>query len=121
MIPINHNASRTNPAITLSNNTLTIAGRSIPVHEATFYDPYIEWGKQLKSNSLIVEIKLEYMNSSSTKKLLLLLKVLDSNLDIENLIINWYYEDGDEELKDHGLVFKKILSRADFRIFRYKG
>lgn len=87
--------------------------------EPKFYDAYIEWAKKLKDDSLTVEIKLEYMNSSSSKKLLLLLKALDSNKSLEKLKVIWYYEAGDEELKEQGQVFEKLLKKAEFRTIKY--
>jgi len=119
MNPLNLKPTNTTPAITLLDNTLIISGRSIPLSEAKFYDPFIEWARELESEKLVVEIKLEYMNSSSSKKLLQLLKALDSNHALGNLNIRWLYEEGDEELKDHGQVFEKLLKKAEFRIMKY--
>lgn len=116
MNPADLEPTSTTPAITLRSDKLIIKGRSIPVTEASFYDKYIEWGKQLNSESLTVDIRLEYMNSSSIKKLLLLLKSLDSNKELGRLHINWYYEEGDDELKEHGMVFKKLLKRSSLDI-----
>jgi len=120
MNPIDLKPTSTTPAITLKNKSLSIQGRSIPLSEAKFYDPFINWAKELKSDLLTVEIKLEYMNSSSSKKLLQLLKAIDSNKDLGNIKIKWYYEEGDEELKEHGLLFERLLKNSEFRIIKYK-
>jgi hypothetical protein len=120
MNPANLNPTTTTPAITLKSETLSITGRSIPLSEARFYDPFIEWAKNLNTAILNVEIRLEYLNSSSSKKLLQLLKALDTNKNLESLNITWYYEDGDDELKDHGHLFEKLLKKAEFRIEMYK-
>jgi hypothetical protein len=119
MNPVNLKPTATTPAITISEQTLSISGRSIPLSEPKFFDPYIEWAKNLKCEELRVDIKLEYMNSSSAKKLLQLLKSLDTNKDIYSLKIFWYYEEGDEELKDNGHLFEKLLKKAEVRIIKF--
>ncbi len=119
MDPVNLQSTATTPAITLTSEELSITGRSIPLSEANFYDPFIEWAKEAKSSAFHVIIRLEYMNSSSSKKLLHLLKTMDHNKDMESLKVTWYYEDGDEELMEHGLVFEKLLKKAEFRIVSY--
>ena len=118
MNPIDLKATNTTPAIVFSEDRLTIKGRSIPLSEAKFYDPFIDWAKELKTDKLTVEVNLEYMNSSSSKKLLQFLKTLDDNRNISNLFINWFYEEGDEETKEQGLVFEKLVKKARFRFMK---
>jgi hypothetical protein len=120
MNPLDLKPTNTTPEISFSKNKLTIAGRSIPLSDVRFYDPFIEWAKTLESAKLSVDIKLEYMNSSSSKKLLQLLKTLDVNSKILHYTINWYYEDGDEESKEQGKVFEKLLKKAGFRYVSFK-
>ena len=119
MNPIDLKPTNTTPAINFKADTLTIKGRSIPLSDARFYDPYISWAEEVSSENLTVEINLEYMNSSSSKKLLHLLKKLDSNKKILSLKINWFYEEGDEELLEHGKVFEKLLKNAKFRFLTF--
>jgi len=120
MNPIDLKPTNTTPAITFNKDKLTITGRSIPLSEAKFYDPFIAWAETLEVDTLTIEIKLEYVNSSSTKKLLHLFKMLDVNHKIRQLFVNWFYEEGDEESKDHGKVFENLMKRAKFRFIRYK-
>jgi hypothetical protein len=118
MNPLDLKGTSTTPAILFNVDKLTIKGRSIPLSEAKFYDPYISWAGLLKSEKLTVDINLEYMNSSSSKKLLLLLKALDSNTEIKTLKINWYYENGDDEAKESGKVFENLLRKAEFKFVK---
>jgi hypothetical protein len=71
----------------------------------------------LQVNSLVVDLKLEYMNSSSSKKIFYLLKVLDSNKHVNNRVINWYYEEGDEDALLKGQVFHEALTNTTFKFF----
>jgi hypothetical protein len=119
MNPIDLKQTNTTPAIVFSEDKLTISGRSIPLSEAKFYDPFIEWAKDLKLAHLSVDINLEYMNSSSSKKLLQLMKTLDGNPAIQNLVITWYFESGDEELKEQGRIFENLMKHATFRYVKY--
>jgi hypothetical protein len=120
MIPTDLKPTNTTPAIVYNENKLIIKGRSIPLSEAKFYDPYIEWAKDFKAPTFMVDINLEYMNSSSSKKLLHLLRSLDSNLMIKDLNINWFFENGDEEALEQGKVFEKLMKNAKFRFIKYQ-
>jgi hypothetical protein len=93
---------------------LLIKGRSISHNEISFYQPLIEWAGTLKNNRLIVDINLEYINSGSSKKLLTLLKALNTNVNIKHLLVNWHYEEGDEDNLVKGQLFEESLPKAEF-------
>jgi len=101
------------------NNKLVIKGRSLPEDVVKFYKPVFEWADNLKTDKLIVEINLEYMNSASSKTLLDLLKLLDSNNGIQDLQINWYYEKGDEDALEDGQTFEEFMLKAHFNYHEY--
>jgi hypothetical protein len=101
------------------NNKLVIKGRSLPEDVVKFYQPVFEWAGSLKVDTLIVEITLEYMNSASSKHLLNLLKLMDSNNGIQDLQINWYYEKGDEDALEDGQTFEEFLLKAHFNFHEY--
>ena len=50
----------------LANGHLKIFGRSLPEDVHKFYDPIISWVKNLKSDIVKVDFKLEYLNTSSS-------------------------------------------------------
>jgi hypothetical protein len=101
------------------NDKLVIKGRSLPEDVVKFYQPVFEWANNLKVDTLIVEINLEYMNSASSKHLLNLLQLLDSNNGIQDLQINWYYEKGDEDALEDGQTFEEYLLKAHFTFHEY--
>ncbi len=116
MISINSKATATFPEVVyMKSGKLLIKGRSIPADAKDCYQPLIDWASELKISHLIVDLELEYMNSSSAKKLLYMLKILDINQDVEKLTIKWHYEEGDEESLITGGIFEKLLTRADFK------
>jgi hypothetical protein len=120
MNPIDLKPTATTPAISFSDAKLMIKGRSIPLSGAAFYDLYIEWATTVEISKLTLDINLEYMNSSSSKKLLQLFKALDTNNKIGKLLINWFFEEGDDESEENGHVFKTMLRNADFHFIKFR-
>jgi len=121
MNTINSKATKTHPQVVfMEGGKLLIKGRSIPEDVKNFYQPLTNWAADLQIKKLIVDIDLEYMNSASAKKLLYFLKVLDTNKNIQKLIVNWHYEESDDENLLSGQVFAKLLTKADFRYCGYK-
>ena len=103
------------PEITfLNKGELTIMGRSLPEDVHKFYDPLIEWVKKLEVDKVKLDLKLEYLNTSSTKKVLNLLMSLDNNDRVEQVDVNWYYEYDDIEMEDLGEIYKEELKRIKF-------
>jgi hypothetical protein len=103
----------------IHGNQLQIKGRSISEGCSGFYQPLIDWAYTVHVNSLTVSINLEYVNSTSLKKLLLILKILDVNAKIEQLFIHWHYEEGDEDSLEKGQVIESFLRKARFSFFRF--
>ncbi len=121
MKTIDFTATHSTPAVRYQEDgKLIIKGRSISDNEVSFYQPLIDWACMLKVEALVVDIDLEYINSGSSKKLFYLLKVLDANTNIRKLIVNWYYEEGDEETLVKGQVFNESLPKAEFRFHQQK-
>jgi hypothetical protein len=112
---LNLKATKTTPSVVFGEDRkLLIKGRSIPSDVASFYKPLIEWAGKLQVDKITVDINLEYMNSSSSKKLLNLLKALDSNKTVRSLSVDWRYDKDDEDAHVNGQVFEKSLSKASF-------
>ena len=65
-----------------------------------------------------MDINLEYINSGSSKKLLTLLKALNTNVYVKSLIVNWHYEEGDEDTFVKGQLFEESLPKAEFRFHK---
>jgi hypothetical protein len=99
----------------VDNRKLVIKGRSISENEITFYKPIIVWASMLQVKLLEVDVDLEYVNSRSSKKLFQLFKVMDVNPDIKKLIIDWHYDEGDEDAFLKGQVYQEALKKANFR------
>ncbi len=92
---------------------IRIKGRSIPEDSGLFYNRLYSWILKYSSNPWPVTnvyLELEYMNSGSSKSVLQILREL-INITSENfsVIINWYYEIGDDDMFEKGEYFAAIL------------
>jgi len=94
------------------NGHLVIEGRSIPEDAYSFYTPVYRWlerfNQECKEDTL-VEFKLEYFNTSSSKCILEILKILEKR-KVSKVDIKWFYEEDDEDMLDSGKDYKHLLS-----------
>jgi hypothetical protein len=90
-----------------------IRGRSIHENPSKFFDPLIAWIRHFNVDSqktIIFDIELEYFNSGSSRYILEILRILMENNSGSKLIINWYFEDGDDDLLERGQYYESILN-----------
>lgn len=104
------------PSITFTagDGKLELKGRSIPENSVEFYKPLNEWidayGASPQANT-VVDIKLEYFNTSSSKCILDLFKKLEGiNGNNTQVNINWYFEEDDEDMEEAGEDYQAIIS-----------
>ncbi len=108
------------PSVALSTNgVLKIEGRSIPEDAARFFKPLLDWTKEFTSNEIRVDIKLEYFNTSSSKFILEMLRLLENNPDNSNILVNWFYEEGDLDVLESGQYFESIIG-IPFKYIEYE-
>jgi SiaC family regulatory phosphoprotein len=108
------------PSVSLSTNgVLKIEGRSIPEDAARFFKPLLDWTKEFTSNEIRVDIKLEYFNTSSSKFILEMLRLLENNPDNTNILVNWFYEEGDLDVLESGQYFESIIG-IPFKYIEYE-
>ena len=106
--------TRKTPEVLLNpDGVIKIEGRSIPEDASLFFDDILEWIYNYvtfpKENTL-VEINLEYLNSGTSKYVLQILKKLSElTANDHHLIINWYYEEGDDDIQERGEYYASIL------------
>jgi hypothetical protein len=108
------------PAIQFNTDgRMLIEGRSLPEDVSRFYTPLIDWAGKLSTETVKLDVNLEYLNSASTKKMLEFLKILDANNQIKSFIVNWHYESDDEDTLENGQIFEELLRKAQFRYHEY--
>ena len=96
-----------------------IKGRSIPENSVEFYKPLVDWLESYKDTPLqktVVEVKLEYFNTSSSKCILDVFKKLEAiHKNKYDVQINWYYEEDDEDMLEAGEDYESII-RVPFKM-----
>lgn len=102
-----------------SSGVFEIKGRSIPENSVDFYKPLIDWLDSYKedpNDKTIVNIRLEYFNTSSSKCILDVFKKLESIYKAKNEVeVNWYYEEDDEDMLEAGEDYESII-RVPFKM-----
>lgn len=97
-----------------SKGYFEIKGKSLPEDAVEFYRPlerYIVEYVKAPQASTKIDLRLEYLNSSSSKKLLDLIshieKIAKEGFQIE---LNWYHRDEDQDMIDEGIEFAHMTS-----------
>ena len=94
---------------------LLIEGRSIPENSIDFFEPFIEFLENYSKTPLPlteVDFRLEYFNTSSSKCILDILRLLQKiHLDEDSQIkINWFYDEDDDEIQEIGQDYSHIIN-----------
>ncbi len=115
MEPIKIEGTRKTPDIYFDSEKgkIEIEGRSIPENSIEFYKPLVDWLDEYANTpqeKTEVNIKLEYFNTSSSKCILDVFKKLETIYKNSNdVVINWYYEEDDEDMLEAGEDYQSIL------------
>jgi len=116
MDSINIEGTPKTPTISFDANTgiIEIKGRSIPENSIEFYKPLVDWLDKfadVAQGVVNVNIQLEYFNTSSSKCILDVFKKLENlqNKNRAQVVINWYYEEDDEDMLEAGEDYQSIL------------
>lgn len=107
-------STRKTPNVLLDpSGRIRIGGRSIPEDASKFYDNILNWVLDYchtPSDSTVVDIELEYFNSGSAKFVMQILRELSELLaEGRSLKVNWYYEEGDDDILERGEYYSSIL------------
>ncbi len=92
---------------------IRIGGRSIPEDASKFYDFILTWVLEYVNTPkdlTTVDIELEYFNSGSAKFVMQILRELSELVtNGRDLKVNWYYEEGDDDILERGEYYSSIL------------
>jgi hypothetical protein len=109
-------APRSNtPSVDFNAGTgyLLMKGRSIPEDPEKFYDPILTWlGEYFKDTrqETVLEFRLEYVNSGSSKYILELLRRLQKLVKKGKQIrVIWCFETDDESIEDLGEHYRQTV------------
>lgn len=98
----------------LKNRVMKFKGRSSPSDSRSFYYPILRKIEDLfrkkSAYSLTVNFAFEYFNTSSSKCLFDILKRLANyKLNGADVIINWFYDEYDEDMREAGEDYEDVL------------
>lgn len=98
---------------TLKDGMIELSGRSIPEDPVKSFAPIVEWVKEYVRNpneKTEINLKFEYLNTSSSKFILSILEILDKACDNNHtMTINWSYEVGDDDMYELGKFYETII------------
>jgi hypothetical protein len=90
-----------------------ITGRSIPENSIEFYKPLFDWLDDyaaVPNAKTVMNVKMEYFNTSSSKCLVEVFRRLELvQKGGQDVVINWYFEEDDEDMEESGEDFKEII------------
>jgi len=105
------------------SNQFLFAGSSIPENTKKFFQPIFDWIDQYvkePNEETIVDFKMIYFNTSSTKSLLdIMIQFKQLAKKNKMLIINWYFPEDDEDMLEAGEGFSKMV-RFPFNLIKVK-
>ena len=85
---------------------LEMAGSSYPENALDFFGPVINWIKQYITEikkKMLLNIRLNYLNTSSTKCILDIFETLNLyHKEGGEITVNWYYAEDDEDIMETG-------------------
>ena len=121
MTNIEIEGTKQTPAISFNASTgvLKLSGRSIPENTFEFFNPVLLWLDEynlVAKDETIINVKLEYFNTSSSKYILEIFKRLKGILnDGKKVSVKWYYDEDDEEMMETGEDYQDV-SELPFEI-----
>ncbi len=107
------------PAITLNpdKEIFEFSGDSWCLDAVSFYRDIINWfAYYFKSKALettTVEFKFGYINTSSAKQVAVIIDMLKEEMKRHNIVIKWFYEEGDSDMREEGKRYADLL-QIDF-------
>jgi hypothetical protein len=95
------------------NEILEISGRSLPEDVSSFYEPVINWLNEYAekpNKKTILNFKLTYFNTASSKLLLdILMKLEEMHEKGHEVLIRWHYPEDDEDMEEAGEEYADIV------------
>ncbi len=107
----------------LEQGLLEFIGRSLPHNSEQFYSRVYRWLEeylQEPKGETTVNMKLDYLDTSSSKHLYNIFQKLDAVTERgQKVQVNWHYETGDEEMAETGKDYQSFFG-LDFKFIEVK-
>ncbi len=94
-----------------SSGQLSIKGKSLPEDPRKFYNPLFNWLGELSAEQVQIDIMLDYVNTSSSKRIIELIKTIDTNSNVKKIKMNWFYETDDADMLEFGEIIQRGVKK----------
>jgi hypothetical protein len=101
-----------------SEGEILMTGRSLPEDPLKVFDQIFKWAEEFNKPNLLINFKLEYFNTASSKQIFNLIKIFVENPYVKDIQIKWYYEEGDYDSKETGEHFSHLF-KIPFEFIEY--
>jgi hypothetical protein len=106
-----------------SKGIFEISGKSLPEDVKEFYNPILKWFDEYSKNpnpQTILKVKMDYFNTASSKMILELFEVVKKVYSGgHETIIEWYYQEDDEDMQDAGQDYSDLIEMP-FKLISYQ-
>ncbi len=92
-----------------------LEGKSLPENAIDFYQPVFDWAQVFfhakdVPSTIVINFKLDYFNTASSKQIAKLLRILETSPSNENVTIKWYYDEEDTDMLKAGNRYNKLMN-----------
>lgn len=121
-LTINADKDTLNISCDSATGIIAMKGVSYPQDAADFFNPVFDWLENYIntiSGQVILNLHIDYLNTSSTKCLFDFIDRMEEYYKQGNEVqVNWYYESDDEDIKETGLEFREDI-KLPFSVLPY--
>ena len=97
------------------------AGVSLPENTNAFFQPILVEMEKYLTNPLdmtVINFHIEYLNTSSALFLRRIVMLCEEKLKKNGFVVNWHYEEDDEDILEFGNDFNQILKNTDIQMVK---
>ncbi len=92
-----------------------LEGKSLPENAIDFYQPVFDWAQSFFESpgvpeSVIINFKLDYFNTASSKQIAKLLRIIENSTSSDNVTIKWHYDEEDTDMLKAGNRYNKLMN-----------
>jgi hypothetical protein len=104
--------------ISFKSNGEWSTGRALP-EDANSFSGLLDWLRIFSADEVNIEFNLDYFNTSVSKQILDMFKIIEGNPANKVINMKWMYEDGDDEMLESGEIYSEMLKRFQFTYHKY--
>jgi hypothetical protein len=107
--------TKKNPQVEfLEDGNLKMEGKAYGEDPKKFFEPLLSWCRNLSSQNMSLEVKLNYLNTSATKYMFDIIRTIDANNQITKKEIKWFFDEDDEEILELGQIIEESTYSTNF-------